>query len=73
MPKYPELTEIQNDVLDYIKTYVDAEDSAPTRTEISSAFGWKSPNAAECHLRAIAKKGYIRLVPGISRGIRIVR
>lgn len=73
MIQHPDLTMIQNDVLDYIKTYIGAEDSAPTRSEIASAFGWSSHNAAECHLRAIAKKGYIRLVPGISRGIRIVR
>jgi repressor LexA len=44
----------------------------PTRAEIQHHFGWKSPNAAEDHLRALERKGVIRLIPAISRGIEIV-
>jgi repressor LexA len=44
----------------------------PTRAEIAGAFGFASPNAAEDHLRALAKKGAITLEPGSARGIRLV-
>jgi repressor LexA len=44
----------------------------PTRVEIAAELGFRSPNAAEDHLKALAKKGVIELVPGASRGIRIV-
>jgi len=43
----------------------------PTRAEIAEAFGFKSPNAAEEHLRALQRKGAIDLVPGASRGIQL--
>ena len=45
---------------------------SPTRAEIAGAFGFASPNAAEDHLRALAKKGAITLEPGSARGIRLV-
>jgi repressor LexA len=44
----------------------------PTRAEIAKFFGFKSANAAEEHLKALAKKGYIEMLPGTSRGIRLV-
>ena len=44
----------------------------PTRQEIAVAFGFRSANAAEEHLRALARKGMIELLPGSSRGIRII-
>ena len=44
----------------------------PTRVEIAAELGFRSPNAAEDHLKALAKKGVIELVPGASRGIRII-
>jgi repressor LexA len=43
----------------------------PTRAEIAKFFGFKSANAAEEHLKALAKKGYIEMLPGTSRGIRL--
>lgn len=45
----------------------------PTRAEIADAIGCKSPNSADLHLRAMAKKGAIKLFPGISRGIKIIK
>ena len=43
----------------------------PTRSEIAQACGFRSANAAEEHLRALARKGAIELLPGASRGIRL--
>jgi repressor LexA len=67
-----DLTPRQNEILDYIQTYFLDEGYPPTRAEISHAFGFKSPNAAEEHLRALARKGKIKLVPAISRGIKLL-
>ena len=66
-----DLTARQSEILDYIKHYLHSEGMPPTRAEISEAFGFKSPNAAEDHLRALAAKNVIRLVPRRSRGIQI--
>ncbi len=44
----------------------------PTRAEIAHHFGFRSTNAAEKHLQALAKKGAIELLPGFSRGIRLI-
>lgn len=43
----------------------------PTRQEIASAMGYRSANAAHEHLLAIERKGFIQLMPNISRGIRL--
>ena len=43
----------------------------PTRMEISNFFGFKSPNAAEDHLKALKKKGFIEILSGTSRGISL--
>ncbi|MEY4362976.1 MAG: putative transcriptional regulator LexA (Repressor lexA), LexA family, partial [Pseudomonadota bacterium] len=45
--------------------------SPPTRAEIAAELGFKSPNTAEEHLQALARKGVIELVSGTSRGIRL--
>lgn len=71
-PEYG-LTDKQAEILNYIRTYIHAEGMPPTRAEMAQAFGWKSPNAAEDHLRRLAKKGVLELVPAISRGIRLSR
>ena len=66
------LTPRQQEILDFIKSTVEMLGAPPTREEIASAFGFASPNAAEDHLRALAKKGVIHLEPGSARGIRLV-
>ncbi|HZV55383.1 MAG TPA: transcriptional repressor LexA [Rhodocyclaceae bacterium] len=66
------LTPRQQEILDFIRNSLEVLGAPPTRTEICSAFGFASPNAAEDHLRALAKKGAIVLEPGSARGIRLV-
>lgn len=66
-----ELTERQREILDFIRVRIEDRGLPPTRVEIAKALGFKSPNAAEQHLKALARKGAIELVPGSSRGIRL--
>ncbi len=66
------LTARQQQVLDLIKQAICDTGFPPTRAEIAKELGFKSPNAAEEHLKALARKGAIEMVPGASRGIRIV-
>jgi repressor LexA len=65
------LTPRQEQILDYIKEYLAETGFPPTRSEIAKEMGFKSPNAAEEHLRALARKGAIEMMPGTSRGIRL--
>ena len=58
------LTSRQQEVLDFIRNSFEVFSVPPTRAEIASAFGFASPNAAEEHLRALARKGAITLEPG---------
>lgn len=64
-----DITEAQRKVLDFIREFRRENQTPPTRKEIANYFGFNSPNAAECHLRALENKGYIRISPGKSRGI----
>jgi len=66
------LTERQQQVLNLIKENLISSGMPPTRNEIANALGFKSANAAEQHLKALAKKGAIEMLPGASRGIRII-
>jgi repressor LexA len=66
-----ELTPRQAEILRMIEEYAGHAGYPPTRTEICAAMGFRSPNAAEEHLRALARKGVIEMVPGASRGIRL--
>lgn len=65
------LTSRQAEILTFIKHCLDDNGYPPTRAEIAQALGFKSPNAAEEHLKALARKGAIEMTPGASRGIRI--
>jgi repressor LexA len=65
------LTPRQQQVFDLIKDNIEDTGMPPTRAEIATFFGFKSANAAEEHLKALAKKGYIEMLPGTSRGIRL--
>lgn len=66
------LTPRQQEILDFIRNTVEVLGAPPTRAEIATAFGFASPNAAEDHLKALARKGAINLEPGSARGIRLV-
>lgn len=66
------LTARQQQVLDFIKSSLEDTGFPPTRAEIAKELGFRSPNAAEEHLKALARKGAIEMMAGASRGIRIV-
>jgi len=66
------LTPRQQQILDLIKQHIDDTGYPPTRAEIANKLGFKSPNAAEEHLRALARKGVIEMISGTSRGIRLL-
>ena len=68
-----ELTNQQSKVLSCVEVYLNKTGFPPTRAEICKELGFKSPNAAEMHLRALEKKGYISIQSGSSRGISIVK
>src|SRR5215212_2737668 len=68
----PDLTPRQQEILEFIHSSLEVLGAPPTRAEICSAFGFASPNAAEDHLKALARKGVIILDPGSARGIRLV-
>ncbi|MFD2096811.1 transcriptional repressor LexA [Corallincola platygyrae] len=66
------LTPRQAEILALIKDNIEATGMPPTRAEIARRLGFKSANAAEEHLKALAKKGLIEILPGTSRGIRVI-
>jgi repressor LexA len=66
------LTSRQTEILDFILRHRAEHGAPPTRAEIVTAFGFRSPTAAEDHLRALARKGAIELRAGTSRGIRVL-
>ena len=66
------LTPRQAEILELIRSHIDEEGCPPTRAEIAASLGFRSANAAEEHLRALERKGVIELLPGSSRGIRVL-
>lgn len=66
-----DLTPRQANVLRVIQRSLNETGMPPTRAEIATELGFRSPNAAEEHLRALARKGVIQLLPGASRGIQL--
>lgn len=71
MTDSPKLTARQQQVLDLVTRTMELTGAPPTRAEIAAELGFKSPNAAEEHLQALARKGAIELLGGTSRGIRL--
>jgi len=65
------LTPRQHQILELIRRFMTEHGMPPTRAEIARALGFRSANAAEEHLKALARKGVIELLPGASRGIRL--
>ena len=68
-----ELTKQQSKVLACVEVYLNKTGFPPTRAELCKELGFKSPNAAEMHLRALEKKGFISIQSGSSRGISILK
>ena len=66
------LTNRQAEILQLVKDIIVSTGMPPTRAEIAKRLGFKSANAAEEHLKALAKKGAIEIIPGTSRGIRLL-
>ena len=66
------LTPRQEQILNLIRDAIDNTGFPPTRAEIANELGFKSANAAEEHLQALARKGAIEIAPGTSRGIRLI-
>jgi repressor LexA len=66
-----DLTARQQEILTLIQTHIAETGFPPTRAEIAQTLGFRSPNAAEEHLKALARKGVIELTSGASRGIRL--
>ena len=71
MQESPKLTARQQQVLDLVQSAIERSGAPPTRAEIAAELGFRSANAAEEHLQALARKGVIELVGGTSRGIRL--
>lgn len=67
-----DLTKRQQQILQMIQAHISQTGFPPTRTDICEYFGFRSPTAADDHLKALDRKGVIELIPGASRGIRIV-
>ncbi len=66
------LTPRQREILKFISQFIDKNKFPPTRAELAAHFGFRSPNAAEAHLRALEKKSMIGIEPGLSRGITLL-
>jgi repressor LexA len=66
------LTPRQQQILDFLREWIAENGMPPTRLEMCAALGFRSPNAAEEHLRTLERKGAIEIAPGSSRGIRIL-
>lgn len=65
------LTPRQEEIFEWVREFLERTGFPPTRAEIARGLGFRSANAAEQHLRALARKGAIELLPGASRGIRL--
>ena len=65
------LTARQHEVLEFIRSYIESSGYPPTRADIANELGFKSANASEEHLKALASKGAIEIMPGTSRGIKL--
>jgi repressor LexA len=65
------LTPRQQQILDWIRGYLESTGMPPTRAEMATGLGFSTPSSAEDHLQALARKGAIEMVPGASRGLRL--
>lgn len=71
IPAVPVLTARQQEILDWIRRYLEATGMPPTRAEIAAGLGFSTASSAEDHLRALQRKGALEILPGASRGLRL--
>ena len=71
-PGATDLTARQAEIFQFIQRFIEDTGMPPTRAEMAREMGFRSANAAEEHLRALKRKGVIELLPGTSRGIRLL-
>lgn len=71
-PATPRLTPRQKQILDWIRSFIESRGMPPTRADIAAGLGFSTPSSAEDHLQALAKKGVLELLPGASRGLRLI-
>ena len=71
MPSPTDLTDRQQAILDFVRERIAADGLPPTWAEIARAFGFRQTRAAQKHLQALEAKGYLTLLPGKARGIRL--
>jgi repressor LexA len=67
-----DLTARQAEIFEFIKDHIEETGFPPTRAEIADTFGFRSVNAAEDHLKALERKGVLEILPGTSRGLRLL-
>ena len=67
------LTDRQNEVLAFVSAFIEENEYPPTRGEICLHFGFKSPTAAYDHLKALEKKGLVKVFKGCSRGVKVLQ
>lgn len=67
----PRLTARQQQILDWIRSHMEAMGMPPTRAEIAAGLGFSTASSAEDHLQALAKKGALEITPGAARGLRL--
>src|SRR5689334_17718432 len=65
------LTARQQEILNWIRRHLERTGMPPTRAEIAAGLGFRTASSAEDHLRALARKGAVELLPGASRGLRL--
>lgn len=66
------LTEKQTAILDFIKSHIANHGFPPSQKEIARHMQYKSVNAVSEHLKNMAKKRFINVSRGISRGIKVL-
>lgn len=66
------LTDKQQSTLNFIQSYIKENKMSPTMLEIANGMGWSSPNAAQSHVDALKRKGWVKIRRGVSRGLSLV-
>lgn len=67
-----EVTARQAEIFAFLESFIEEHGYPPTRQEIATHFGLASPNGVEQHLRALEKRGAIKITSGVARGIRVL-